>query len=134
MGHPPFLKSQSASCIEQYRNRAGVLEKPCSGTSEKRLYALPDKTETSHKVRLKPLISQKSAIARVWKYSCTGSILQHKSSYHIFKKSSPLRSMWIEPPVPFDIRKALNRQNGPESFLLHFWKKFLSIFRCHVNR
>jgi len=36
---------------KQYRNWAGVLEKPCSGTFRSQLHAFPGKTVTSLKVR-----------------------------------------------------------------------------------
>jgi len=36
---------------KQYRNRAGVLKKPCSGTFGSSLHTSPGKTGTSRKVR-----------------------------------------------------------------------------------
>ncbi|MDP2972766.1 MAG: hypothetical protein Q8P64_26690, partial [Deltaproteobacteria bacterium] len=63
---------------KQYRNRAGVLEKPCSGTFGSWLHAFLDKTWASPKVKsYVTLPFEKSAIARVWKHSRPGLILQH---------------------------------------------------------
>jgi len=36
---------------KQYRNRAGALEKPCSGTFRSQLHVFPGKTVTSLKLR-----------------------------------------------------------------------------------